>query len=104
VLGADYEYGLTEMFGVGGFADLVLGADRSLAIGAQAYLHLEENFALIAGPGVERVHDQWGAIFRVGASYEIELDTGYTLAPTVFYDFTEYENVVQLGVNVGKTF
>ena len=55
----------------------------------------------IRGPGVERSHDEWGAIVRLGAFYEIPLGDGLMISPAVFYDFTEHDDLVIYGVNVG---
>jgi hypothetical protein len=70
--GLDYEYRLAPEWGVGGF-----------------------------GPGVERRHDEWSAIARVGTFYEFPLRGGWVLSPAVFYDFTEHENLLIYGFNLG---
>lgn len=100
-LGLDYEYRVAPRWGLGGFADGLAGTDRSFVTGFQAYWHVVSDLILIAGPGVERHHDEWAPIVRVGAAYEFELESGYLLSPCLFYDFTQHENVLVYGLNFG---
>ena len=65
--GLDYEYRLAPKWGVGGFAEVVTGIDRSFATGLQAYWHVYGELVLVGGVGAERHHDEWAAIGRVGA-------------------------------------
>ncbi len=99
--GLDYEYRLAPEWGVGGFAEAITGLDRSFATGIQAYWHPIGELVLVAGPGVERLHDEWGAIARVGVFYEFSLGGHWVLSPALFYDFTEHENLLIYGVNLG---
>ena len=99
--GLDYEYRLAHEWGVGGFAEAITGLDRSFATGIQAYWHPVGELVLVAGPGAERLHDEWGAIARVGMFYEFPLGRSWVLSPAVFYDFTEHENLLIYGVNLG---
>ena len=99
--GLDYEYRLTHEWGVGGFAEAVTGLDRSSSVGVQAYWHAVRELVLVAGPGVERYGSEWGAIARVGAFYEFSLRDGWVLSPAIFYDFSEHENLLIYGLNLG---
>lgn len=103
-VGLDYEYRLSERWGVGGFAETVDGEGRTFVGGAQAFLHATDALVLIAGTGRERKDEHWGTILRVGAFYEIPLSDGWVISPAASYDFSledSEEDVLGLGVNLG---
>lgn len=100
-LGLEYEYRLAPRLGVGAFLERVSGINRSLAAGGQLYWHAVAGLVLAAGPGVDRSHDEWNAIWRLEALYEIPLEDGVFLAPAIAYDFTEHEDILVYGLAVG---
>jgi len=99
--GVDYEYRLAPRWGVGGFAETIAGLERSFAVGAQAYWHAVDELVLVAGPGLERSHEDWSGILRVGGFYEFSLGDGWVLSPAIFYDFTEHDDILIYGLNLG---
>jgi len=103
-VGVDYEYRLSRLWGIGGFAEGVGGLNRSFSVGAQAYWHGAGNLILVAGPGLERRHDEWEPIARVGGFYEFPLEDGWILSPGIFYDFTPNEDLLIYGINLGYAF
>jgi hypothetical protein len=99
--GVDYEYRFAPRWGVGGFLEAVTGLDRTLATGAQLYWHAVADLVLVAGPGLERSHEEWGGLLRTGGFYEFSLGNGFVLSPALFYDFTEHDNFFLYGLNLG---
>jgi hypothetical protein len=100
-LGLEYEVRLSPGLGVGVFAEGVSGLNRSMALGGQLYWHAVAGLVLTAGPGVDRSHDEWGAMWRLGVLYEFPLGDGVFLAPALAYDFTEHDDIVVYGLSVG---
>jgi hypothetical protein len=101
-LGAEYAYHVNDRWAYGAFADGVSGLDRSFAAGLQAYWHATHALVLVAGPGLELHHDEWRPIARLGATYEFPMGKGWALAPAVFYDITEGENLWIYGLNISS--
>jgi len=99
--GVDYEYRLSDPLGIGGFAEFVSGLDRSFATGLQLYWHAVGDLVLVAGPGLERHHDEWRPLARLGGFYEFSLGGGWVLSPAFFYDIAEGENFWIYGLNLG---
>ena len=98
--GVDYAYHLSSTWAVGGFAEAVSGLDRSFAAGLQAVWLPIWDVVLVAGPGLERHHDEWRPIVRVGGAYEFPLGDGWVLAPGVYYDFTDGNDLLIYGLNL----
>jgi hypothetical protein len=103
-LGLEYEYRLAPRVGVGAFVERVSGINRSLVFGGQLYWHAVADLVLTAGPGLDRSHDEWNAVWRLGALYEFPLEEGIFLAPAIAYDFTEHEDIIVYGLSVGFSF
>jgi len=99
--GVDYEYRLSEPLGIGAFAELVTGLDRSFATGVQLYWHAIGDLVLVAGPGLERHHDEWLPLARLGGFYEFPLGGGWVLSPALFYDIVEGDDFWIFGLNLG---
>lgn len=102
VLGLDYGYRLTDAFGVGVFAERATGQNRSFATGVQGYWVSPLDIILFTGVGAELRDNEWEAILRFGIEYEILYPGGWTLAPSVFYDVGETEDLLVYGLTIGK--
>ena len=103
-LGIDYEYRLSERWGFGGFTEAVVGEGRALIAGVDVVLHPAEAVSLFVGYGQEQKSDEWEGIVRVGGLYEFPIGEGWTLSPTVTYDFSlkrPEEDVLNLGLSLG---
>lgn len=100
--GLDYEYRLSPKWGVGGFAEVVSGLDRSFSFGAQLYWHPVGELVLVAGPGFEQRENRWEPIARFGSFYEFPIGDGWVISPAVFYDVTTEEGLFIYGFNFGK--
>lgn len=103
-LGVDYEYRVSELFGVGAVVEQTFGEIDATTLLAVTDVHLWRGLALQIGPGVEFVDNNAFAIGRLGALYEIELGHGYTIAPQVHYDLSSGEDAVVFGFALGRAF
>lgn len=109
--GLDYEYRVLDDIGVGGFSEATAGLHRAFATGGQVYWHAWRELVLTGGVGAElKDHHTgegatWDPIVRIGASYEIPLsDDGWVISPAISYDFTQEENLLLFGANLGYVF
>jgi len=102
VTGLEYGYRLTESVGIGAFAENVSGSARSFSAGAQAFWVLPQKFVLFAGLGAEEREDEWGTLWRTGIEYEWCMPSGWVIAPSLFYDIGEEDNLLVFGVTFGR--
>ncbi len=102
VLGLDYGHRLTDRFGVGVFAERAAGQNRSFATGEQAFWASPLDIVLFTGVGAEVRDSEWEAILRFGVEYEILYPGGWVLAPSVFIDIGETEDLLIYGLTIGK--
>jgi|MGYP000033803644 hypothetical protein len=103
-LGIDYEYRFSELFGVGAFTEVIAGEGRAVIIGADLVWHAAEPLALFVGYGEERKDNDWEGVMRLGGLYEFPVGDGWTLSPTVAYDFSlkhPDEDVLVFGLSLG---
>ena len=99
--GLDYGYHLAKTWGVGAFAEFVSGTDRSFATGLMAFYHPVEPWFLGTGPGMEYRDDEWEPMWRVVTSWEIHIDEGLFLAPTLAYDWNDEDGFLVYGLSFG---
>ncbi len=106
-VGLDYEYRVTDLFGVGAFVDVAGGDFRSVALGAAVYIHPIERVVLVVGPGFDVDGSDGAFLLRLGGFYEFPVGKAgkYVIAPAVYYDFVDgHENVIVIGVSFGVKF
>lgn len=83
--GLDYQYRLSELFGIGVILDHAAGDIESTLLGPALFLHWAQvELALV--PAIEFVDSETNYIFRLGFEYEFEFDDKYSLAPSVNFD------------------
>lgn len=107
-IGADYEYRLNTLIGLGGIVEYAAGDIEATTLLAVADVHLWRGLALQIGPGVEFANEADGtetfAIGRVGALYEFELEGHFTLSPQIHYDISSGEDALVFGLSFGRAF
>jgi hypothetical protein len=101
--GLDVEYRVGPRWGVAAFAEAVTGVERVFAGGALAFVNPVGGWSLLAGPGMERADGEWSPIWRVGTSYEIRLAGGWLVTPSVYFDFSEHEDLLVYGAALGRS-
>ena len=103
-LGIDYEYRVSELLGLGFVAEHAFGEVDSTTLIAAADVHLWQGFAIQLGPGVEFAEGEAFLMGRIGTIYEVELGSGFTIAPQFHYDFSDGEDAVVFGAAFGRAF
>jgi hypothetical protein len=108
--GLDYEYRLTERFGLAGVLDYATDVE-STVLGAGVFIHLFEDWRLLLAPGFENHHGDNEYLFRTGVYYDISLDDlGFsserelTLSPTFIVDFVDGDENIVFGLTIGYEF
>ena len=102
-IGIDYEYLLTEDFGVGIIAEHAIGEVDATSIFAALDWHMTEQIVLQLGTGVEIEDDEEFGVARLGAYYEFHIEET-TLAPTISYNFSDHNDSLVFGVLIGRKF
>ncbi len=83
-IGADYQYRISRLFGIGALIDHATGDIQSTIIGPTLFLHVS-NFEFTVAPVIENSDDEWSPVLRLGVGYEIELPV-LAIVPGVFFD------------------
>ena len=83
-IGADYQYRINKIFGVGALIDHAAGDLQSTIIGPALFLHVSP-FEFMVAPVIENSDDELSPVVRLGVGYEIELSV-LSIVPSVFMD------------------
>ena len=100
-LGLEYERRFTPTFGLGVVAERAFG-DLDFWVFAVPFAWHNGPWKLYAAPGVED-SDEHGSefLFRVGVEYGFEVGN-FEIAPQLDIDFVDGQEVLVLGVTIGK--
>lgn len=102
-VGLDYEYRISEVFGIGAVAEYAAGHVDAWTVLAVADIHFK-HVILQVGPGFEHTSEHDLFVARLGALYEFEFDN-LTISPQVHYDYHDGgEDAVVVGVAFGFHF
>lgn len=103
-LGLDYERRLSRVFGIGVLTHYAFGDVRSFALAAPIFLHATERLKFSLAAGYEDAnHEDRETLIRLGVEYGFEVGR-LTMAPMFAVDFVEDEEILVLGVNIGRGF
>jgi hypothetical protein len=108
-LGVDYEYRLSEMFGIGLFGEIVYAEHEETLIGVPFFFHIKDSpIKIVLAPGVAIAEDHHGDkheefLFRGGLGYDIHLDT-FSITPTVNADVVDGDVSLVYGIALGVGF
>ncbi len=83
-IGADYQYRISRVFGVGAILDYAGGDIKSTLVAPAVFLHVKD-LSFTLAPGAEFSDDETTMVLRVGAQYEFELSR-FSISPSIFYD------------------
>ena len=107
-MGVDYERRLNKWFGAGAMLDFVVEGRREYLVGPLFILHAGKNAKLFAAPCYQRVResdDGASFAFRMGFAWDFYIRKGKnTIFPAIYYDITEEQNFLVLGVGFGLGF
>jgi hypothetical protein len=103
-VGVDYEYRLTDLFGIGGVIDHAGGNINSTVVGGGLFTHPWKDLRLATILGNEHQNDHNELLVRLGVSYDFHTEK-WILTPVINVDLLEsgHQNWVY-GVAVGKAF
>jgi carbohydrate-selective porin OprB len=96
-VGAEYEYRLSKLLGIGGFAEYAGGDFDSLVLGVPVTFHPLAGWAFQLAPGVE-FNSGTELLFRIGAGYEFEISPQWSLVPKLSVDFVDGDSVFVYGL------
>jgi len=103
-VGIDYEYRLTELFGIGGLVEYADGDFDSWVAAIPLFIHPYKGFVLLVAPGLEYEDSEDEFLVRTGIAYEIEFGEKWTISPELNVDFVDGEEKFVYGVSVGLKF
>ena len=83
-IGVDYQYRISNVFGVGAILDHASGDIKSTLVAPALFLHVK-NLSFTVAPGAEFSDDETTMVLRVVAEYEFELSR-FSISPAIFYD------------------
>ena len=102
-VGLDYEYRLTDLFGIGALIDQAGGDIESTVAGLALFVHPCTNARLFAVAANEHSHGHDEYITRLGVNYDIHVSS-WTLSPIVEVDFLEHGENWIYGLGFGRGF
>ncbi len=103
-VGLDYEYRLTELFGIGAQVDHTAEFDATL-VAVGLHVHPVEPLAFFVAPGILIEDGDEKGVIRTGLQLEFPIDDRWTIGPTVNYDFIEGgEHAIDFGLALGVRF
>lgn len=104
-IGLDYERRVSERLGVGiVFRDHAAGDIDSTLYAVSFSIHTASPLSFVIAPGIEREDGENSGVLRVGAEYEFEIGSGWSLAPALYFDISEDETKEVLGAALGLSF
>lgn len=104
-VGLDYERRVSERLGVGVvFRDHASGDIDATLYAVSFSIHTTSPLSFVIAPGIEREDGDNSGVLRVGAEYEFEVGSAWSLAPALYFDITEDDTKEVLGVAIGFEF
>ncbi len=102
-VGADYEYRLSRLAGIGAFVDRAEGHHDTTIVGPALFVHPYGHWRLLVAPAVENEGSENQFLLRAGLAYEFEVGE-WTIAPTLNVDFVDGEESSVFGLSIGHGF
>ncbi|MGB5215919.1 MAG: hypothetical protein WBN88_20025 [Anderseniella sp.] len=101
--GAQYEYRLSSLIGIGILGEYAFENIDAWVVGAPLTIHPGAGWQLVAMPGVEIEDSETKFLFRAGVGYEFELEQ-FSIKPEVNADFVGGDVNLVFGVSLGFGF
>ena len=102
-IGAQYEYRMSPLLGIGVLGEYATENIDSWVVGVPLTIHPGAGWELVAMPGVELESDETTFLFRAGVGYEFELEQ-FTIKPEFNADFVGGEVDLVFGASFGFGF
>jgi hypothetical protein len=103
-IGADYEYRLTKLVGLGGVAEYIGGDFDSFVLSGLFFIHPYRGLRFVLGPGFENRDSDNKFFLRAGVGYRFHVGDAWTIAPELNVDFFERDEALVYGVSIGRGF
>jgi len=124
ILGADYEYRLSQLIGIGVIGELIFAEETEYLFALPLFLHVTESLWFRVAPGFEVAHhsEEEGDVhaeedhgngdhtsketeffMRIGVGYGIVVG-GFTITPIIDLDFFRKHTSLVWGISIGKGF
>ena len=108
-LGVDYEYRLSEVFGIGLFGEMIFADHEETLVGVPFFFHIKNSpLKIVLAPGIAILEDHHGDkyeefLLRGGIGYDIHLDA-FSITPTVNVDVIDGNTSLAYGIAFGIGF
>lgn len=103
-IGADYEYRLKQVVGLGGVTEYIGGDFDSFLVAGLVFIHPYRDLRFVIGPGVEKRDSEYVSLLRLGIGYRFHVGKAWTIAPEFNVDFGERDEALVYGVSIGRGF
>jgi len=103
-IGADYEYCLKELVGLGGVVEYIGGDFDSFVLAGLVFIHPYRDLRFVLGPGFENRDSENKFFLRAGVGYRFHIGKAWTIAPEFNVDFFERDEALVYGVSIGRGF
>lgn len=101
-LGLEYEYRISEPFGIGVIFEHVSGDFDTNVYVLPVAMH-RGPWKMYAGPGLESSEEGEEPLFRIGVEYGFEIGN-YELSPQIDIDFVDGDQLFIFGLTLAKPF
>lgn len=101
-LGLEYERRMSEKFGIGVLAEHVFGDEKAWVF-AVPFAYHRDRWKFYLAPGIEDTENGSEALLRVGGEYAFAVGE-WEISPQLDIDFVDGNQVLVLGVVIGKGF
>ena len=103
-LGLEYNRRISEHFGMGVLAEHVF-SDHGFDVYAVGFAYFHGSWKVYAAPGVEKSKEHDAEfLLRLGAEYIFPIGGGFELSPQIDIDFVGGDQVLVIGLSIGKGF
>jgi hypothetical protein len=108
-IGVDYEYRVSDMFGIGLFGEIVYAGHRETIVGVPFFFHMDDApLKIVLAPGVIMAEDHHHHkyekfLFRAGLGYDIHMGA-YSITPTLNADLVDGDVSLVYGLAFGIGF
>jgi hypothetical protein len=103
-IGADYEYRLKKVIGLGGVAEYIGGDFDSFVLAGLVFIHPYRDLRFVLGPGFENRESKNKFFLRAGIGYRFHVGDAWTIAPEFNVDFFDRDEALVYGVSIGRGF
>jgi hypothetical protein len=102
-VGAEYEYRMSEMYGIGGLFEYAGGDFEETLLGVPLFIHPHMGWRFVVAPGLE-FNGSTDFFIRTGVGYDFGIGEGWTLTPSFSVDWIDRDETLVYGLYIGRYF